>query len=266
MTYELKLKKEAILVITALTLSATAAWANGVNTFTLAGTVEAFYCAGDSTSEAAEAPATEKYRPYPGCTLELGDPEAGGQFRTEVNCDDPSLIPACEWLKPGDRALVLGNETPFGKVATHVALLLHGPREPGAAGEKQIPGQSSMFQMGLGQSIHFGGLRIQFLAVVEDSRCPEDVTCVWQGRVTVTIAVWEEASGSLKGEYLGAFDLTLGADPDPEREVADHLIRLEEVLPVPRTGPRIAPSGYTITLSVTQAPPCGESPWCPPLD
>lgn len=264
MSQQLRIKKEAIIVITALVLSASTAWASGINNFTLAGPVAAVYCPQALTPEAA--PSTDKYRPLPGCSLEISNPATGGS--TQVICEGPSVNAACDWLQPGDRALILGNETPFGKVATHVALLLSDPRESGAAGEKRIPGYPSFFQLKLGQSIQYGGLRFQFLEVIEDSRCPEDVTCFWQGRVTVAIAVWEETAGEPEGTHLGDFNLTLGASPDPEHEVAGHRIRLEEVLPVPRTDRKLDPSGYSITLSVAEVPydPCGNSLWCPPVE
>lgn len=34
-----------------------------------------------------------------------------------------------------------------------------------------------------------GALRVGFLGVVEDSRCPVDVTCVWEGNAVVEISV-----------------------------------------------------------------------------
>ena len=41
----------------------------------------------------------------------------------------------------------------------------------------------------LGEEVRLGTLRIRPLAVVEDSRCPLDVTCVWAGRIRVRVAV-----------------------------------------------------------------------------
>jgi hypothetical protein len=41
----------------------------------------------------------------------------------------------------------------------------------------------------LGQEVRLGDIRIRPLAVVEDSRCPLGVTCVWAGRLRVRVAV-----------------------------------------------------------------------------
>lgn len=41
----------------------------------------------------------------------------------------------------------------------------------------------------LGEEVRLGTLRIRPLVVLEDSRCPADVTCVWAGRLRVRVAV-----------------------------------------------------------------------------
>jgi hypothetical protein len=257
------MKKETILLITALILSATTAWASGINTFTIAGIVEGYYCPRDS----AEVAKTESYRPQPSCHLELADEATGGRFRTSVSCGDPSVVEACRWLKPGDRALILGDETPFGKQATHVALLLHDLGDSRAAEGKSLFDGGGRFQLDLGQTIQVGSLRIRFQGVIEDSRCPEDVTCVWQGRVTVAIEVWEEVGAWSDRFSVETYQLTLGVDPAAERLAAGHLIRLESVLPVPRTDRKLDPADYVITLRVTDDPNDGcIGVWCPPVE
>ena len=41
----------------------------------------------------------------------------------------------------------------------------------------------------VGQSVRLGNLRVTPLAVVEDSRCPRLVTCVWRGRLRISAIV-----------------------------------------------------------------------------
>jgi hypothetical protein len=41
----------------------------------------------------------------------------------------------------------------------------------------------------LNEEVRIGDLRVRPLEVVEDSRCPPDVTCVWAGRIRVRVAV-----------------------------------------------------------------------------
>lgn len=41
----------------------------------------------------------------------------------------------------------------------------------------------------LGEDIRMGGLVVRPLRVTEDSRCPVNVTCVWAGRVVLSVRV-----------------------------------------------------------------------------
>ena len=41
----------------------------------------------------------------------------------------------------------------------------------------------------LGQSVRLANLRVTPLAVIEDSRCPRLVTCVWRGRLRISTVV-----------------------------------------------------------------------------
>ena len=41
----------------------------------------------------------------------------------------------------------------------------------------------------LGEEVRIGDLRVRPVEVLEDSRCPIDVTCVWAGRIRVRVAL-----------------------------------------------------------------------------
>ena len=41
----------------------------------------------------------------------------------------------------------------------------------------------------LNEEVRIGDLRVKPLAILEDSRCPVDVTCVWAGRIRLRVAV-----------------------------------------------------------------------------
>lgn len=72
----------------------------------------------------------------------------------------------------------------------------------------------------LGQTVYVDGPTVRPLAVIEDSRCPADVTCVWAGRVVVRAEI-----GTGPGKQR--MDLTLGT-PVP---VADGMLTLGKVTP-----------------------------------
>ena len=44
-------------------------------------------------------------------------------------------------------------------------------------------------EAGIGEAARLGDLVVRPLAVIEDSRCPRDVTCVWAGRLRLRAAV-----------------------------------------------------------------------------
>lgn len=41
----------------------------------------------------------------------------------------------------------------------------------------------------LNEEVRFGDIRVKPLQILEDSRCPQDVDCVWAGRIRVRVAV-----------------------------------------------------------------------------
>ncbi len=98
------------------------------------------------------------------------------------------------------------------------------------------------------QAAEYDGLRIQFVEVIEDSRCPSDVTCIWAGRIVISVRIW------YYGQDLGKHLLTLGEEPEQAQiVVAKHLVRLDRALPVPRTDfMPLEPADYCIMLPVTR--------------
>jgi hypothetical protein len=89
----------------------------------------------------------------------------------------------------------------------------------------------------LGQTAYTNGLRVRPIAVVEDSRCPTDVTCVWAGRLVVR----SEVSG---GSWRRTFDLELGKP----QQVADGALTLVAAVPAKVAGSEIDPRAYRFTF------------------
>lgn len=57
----------------------------------------------------------------------------------------------------------------------------------------------------MGDLADFGNTQIKFKKVIEDSRCPKDVQCVWAGEAKVLVEVYEN------GAYKEDQELTFGA-------------------------------------------------------
>lgn len=85
----------------------------------------------------------------------------------------------------------------------------------------------------LGETVAVGGPRVTPLKLLEDSRCPAGVQCVWAGQVRISVRI-DLGSGS------ETRDLTSGK---PER-VADGTLELVEVTPAKKAGLPIYPEDY----------------------
>ncbi|MFN8093112.1 MAG: hypothetical protein U0599_12995 [Vicinamibacteria bacterium] len=95
------------------------------------------------------------------------------------------------------------------------------------------------FALAPGQSVAVGedGFPVRFVAVVEDSRCPKDVTCVRAGRVVVSVTAGTAAEPS-----------TL--EPEGSVNARGHRLRLVRVEPYPTSVMAIPPSEYRATFVV----------------
>lgn len=88
-------------------------------------------------------------------------------------------------------------------------------------------------------------ITIKLLNVTNDSRCPSDVTCIWQGAVHAEVSVKKD------GADYGVIGLDLGGDGNAEVQVFDkYFIQLLKVEPYPKTSHEIQPSEYVATLIV----------------
>ncbi len=68
------------------------------------------------------------------------------------------------------------------------------PAEPTAppasdGGRVMAPGQGNPIEIPLGETAQRDGHAIRFVSVVEDSRCPQGTTCVWEGRAKVAVEI-----------------------------------------------------------------------------
>jgi len=101
------------------------------------------------------------------------------------------------------------------------------------------------FDLKINQSAYFQSseLAIKFVNITEDSRCPSDVTCVWEGQASVLVSF--NASG---GKSAGNFTLTIrgsGSADLSTKAVNGYLLRLVDVQPYPTSKQKISLSDYT---------------------
>ncbi len=89
----------------------------------------------------------------------------------------------------------------------------------------------------LGERVTVDGPQVTPMEVLEDSRCPIDVQCVWAGRVRLRVTV-HLGSGDTERELISGIPV----------DVADGKLELVEVRPAPNSGAVILPPEYRFGL------------------
>lgn len=85
-------------------------------------------------------------------------------------------------------------------------------------------------------------LTIRMNSVLEDSRCPTDVQCAWEGNAEILL---ELSGGNLETVHLNTGGMF------PRTEVYNgYTITLQELKPYPAQGMSIEESDYTAVLSI----------------
>ena len=84
-------------------------------------------------------------------------------------------------------------------------------------------GASALVYARLGQTVTVGGPQVTPLTVLEDSRCPQGVQCVWAGRVRLSVRI-----------ATGAGTATRAMTSGMPLAVADGALTLVEVSPARR--------------------------------
>ncbi|WP_158435205.1 hypothetical protein [Nitrososphaera viennensis] len=92
-------------------------------------------------------------------------------------------------------------------------------------------------------------IAISFLNVTEDSRCPSDVVCIWQGQASIRV------SAEVNGTDAGQFVLTIGANEKPSAVFGDgkYSVRMASLEPYPVSTNQTEPEDYVATLVVSKA-------------
>ncbi|HSI88913.1 MAG TPA: hypothetical protein VK918_07635 [Pyrinomonadaceae bacterium] len=80
-------------------------------------------------------------------------------------------------------------------------------------------------------------IEIQFIRVVEDSRCPEGVDCIWAGRAVVEVRAAKDG--------LSSETVSLSSDGDTASfEFSGYRIHFEKLEPYPKEGEKIGEGDY----------------------
>jgi len=68
--------------------------------------------------------------------------------------------------------------------------------------ETNISTPKITIKISLGETITIENYHLKFAKVLEDSRCPKEVTCIWAGRAKVRVDVWKNEEDALIKELI----------------------------------------------------------------
>ncbi|MHA7055689.1 hypothetical protein ACWGOQ_0000610 [Aquimarina sp. M1] len=101
-----------------------------------------------------------------------------------------------------------------------------------------------------GKTINFNDVRVQFLKVLEDSRCPSGVNCVWEGQAKVLIGIYKDDTLIEEKEIIiGAKEIR----PDNPKELLtfnDKVVYIYNLSPYPSSNKKTNPLDYYLELLV----------------
>ncbi|HEV7644676.1 MAG TPA: hypothetical protein VGO50_12085 [Pyrinomonadaceae bacterium] len=98
-------------------------------------------------------------------------------------------------------------------------------------------------RVGQQKSMSKGKVRVKFISVTEDSRCPADVDCVWAGNAKVKIQVW------VRGGETKVFELgTNGGDKAGQADA--YRVELVSLTPARHSKRKIRQNDYRATFSI----------------
>ena len=104
----------------------------------------------------------------------------------------------------------------------------------------------TQFQLKVNQtfSIESYGITVKFLNVTSDSRCPSDVTCIWQGEAKVLVHIIENNQD--RGNFI--LSTLVGHD---QIVFGTHTLHLMQVIPPVSSNKKISNIDYEITLEMS---------------
>jgi hypothetical protein len=116
--------------------------------------------------------------------------------------------------------------------------------EPAQRGDAKVEG-GIFIKPGKEVKVEGADLKITFVAVTDDSRCPEGATCVWAGNGRVHLVARNSK------DECAEFDLNTTLEP-VEHQFATYRIRLVQLSPYPSIKHAPKPDEYVATLVVTK--------------
>ena len=116
-------------------------------------------------------------------------------------------------------------------------------------------GQQVELKPGQTVSIEEEHVKVKFIEVVNDSRCPEGATCIWAGEVSCIVEI----------TYMGSIQRETLTQPVLSQESSSEFFKeysiAFSVLPYPKLGIDIKPSEYRLQLVINKSAKFEDTKW-----
>jgi Zn finger protein HypA/HybF involved in hydrogenase expression len=107
--------------------------------------------------------------------------------------------------------------------------------------------QDLTLQIGKQKKVFKNKLTVQFVSVLEDSRCPEGVDCIWAGNAKVQIKV-KKTNGAWE-------TLEINSNLKPQsQKIEGYEIKLKSLTPYPKVNVKTKPETYKAVFSIQKMP------------
>ena len=136
-----------------------------------------------------------------------------------------------------NKNIILGLGAGCFVLVFSVMILGVGLYQQSKSNEPTTDGKSGTFELKFSEKISIGDIEL-FFYDIEDSRCPLDVTCVWEGKVTAMIQVHNQTE-KISENFSPGFTLSF----------TPYNITLVDVLPYPISTEK---PDYVVILEITK--------------
>lgn len=98
-------------------------------------------------------------------------------------------------------------------------------------------------ELGIGQELILDNISVEFKKVISDSRCPEQVNCIWQGEAKVLLGI------TLNGTYFEK-ELVISDPAAQAVQFGDMELSVPYLNPYPRTAQGISSKNYCLGINL----------------
>jgi len=121
------------------------------------------------------------------------------------------------------------------------------------AGQDPVLGDSFNLRYGEHTTLARENLTLTFVQVLEESRCPVGVQCIWEGNARIGVKVEKPASRPV------TLELNTSRRYDTEAAYQGYKVQLLQLVPHPAHGGTPQPTEYCAELKIVRAQAAGKS-------